>query len=29
MNIRIIAVGKIKENYLTLALDEYTKRLSA
>nr|WP_320025484.1 23S rRNA (pseudouridine(1915)-N(3))-methyltransferase RlmH [uncultured Acetobacterium sp.] len=29
MNIRIIAVGKIKENYLTLAIQEYVKRLSA
>ena len=29
MNIRIIAVGKIKEKYLTQAIQEYTKRLSA
>lgn len=29
MNIRIIAVGKIKEKYLTLAIQEYSKRLSA
>lgn len=29
MNIRIIAVGKIKEKYLTLAISEYVKRLSA
>lgn len=28
MNIRIIAVGKIKEAYLTLAIQEYTKRLN-
>ena len=28
MNINIIAVGKIKENYLKDALDEYKKRLS-
>jgi 23S rRNA (pseudouridine1915-N3)-methyltransferase len=29
MNIRIIAVGKIKEKYLAQAIQEYTKRLSA
>lgn len=29
MNIRIIAVGKIKEKYLTMAIQEYTKRLSS
>lgn len=29
MNIKIIAVGKIKENYTKLAIDEYTKRLGA
>lgn len=29
MNIKIIAVGKIKESYLKAALDEYTKRLGA
>lgn len=29
MNIKIIGVGKIKENYLKSAIDEYTKRLSA
>lgn len=28
MKITIIAVGKIKENYLTMAVLEYTKRLS-
>ncbi|GAA0726211.1 23S rRNA (pseudouridine(1915)-N(3))-methyltransferase RlmH [Clostridium malenominatum] len=28
MNITIISVGKIKENYLKLAIDEYSKRLS-
>jgi 23S rRNA (pseudouridine1915-N3)-methyltransferase len=28
MNIKIIAVGKLKEKYLREALDEYTKRLS-
>ncbi|MEG0378016.1 MAG: 23S rRNA (pseudouridine(1915)-N(3))-methyltransferase RlmH [Eubacterium sp.] len=29
MNIKIIAVGKIKEKYLTMALDEYGKRLKS
>ena len=29
MNIRIIAVGKIKEKYLDAAINEYSKRLSA
>jgi len=29
MNIRIISVGKIKEKYLTLAIQEYAKRLGA
>ena len=29
MNIRIIAVGRIKEKFLTQAILEYTKRLSA
>lgn len=29
MNIKIIAVGKIKEKYLQLGLEEYLKRLSA
>lgn len=29
MNIRIITVGKIKEKYLTMAIQEYAKRLSA
>lgn len=29
MNIKIITVGKIKEKYLTLAIDEYSKRLRA
>ncbi len=29
MNIRIIAVGKIKEKYLSQAIQEYSKRLSA
>jgi len=29
MNIRIISVGKIKEKYLTMAIQEYTKRLGA
>ncbi|KNZ42107.1 23S rRNA (pseudouridine(1915)-N(3))-methyltransferase RlmH [Acetobacterium bakii] len=29
MNIRIITVGKIKEKYLTMAIQEYTKRLGA
>lgn len=28
MNIKIIAVGKIKENYVKTALDDYIKRLS-
>lgn len=28
MNITVIAVGKIKEKYLKLAIDEYSKRLS-
>lgn len=28
MNIRIIAVGKLKEKYLSMAVQEYTKRLS-
>lgn len=28
MNITIISVGKIKENYLKSAIDEYSKRLS-
>lgn len=28
MHITIICVGKIKEKYLTMAIDEYTKRLS-
>ncbi|NMA15248.1 MAG: 23S rRNA (pseudouridine(1915)-N(3))-methyltransferase RlmH, partial [Clostridia bacterium] len=28
MNIRIIAVGKIKEKYLTEGIKEYLKRLS-
>ena len=28
MKITIITVGKIKEKYLTMAIDEYTKRLS-
>ena len=28
MNITIIAVGKLKEKYLKLAIDEYSKRLS-
>ena len=28
MNITIISVGKIKEKYLTMAIDEYSKRLS-
>ena len=28
MNISIIAVGKLKEKYLKLAIDEYSKRLS-
>jgi len=28
MKITVIAVGKIKEKYFTLAIDEYTKRLS-
>lgn len=27
MNVKIIAVGKIKESYLKSAIDEYTKRL--
>ena len=27
MNITIISVGKLKEKYLKLAIDEYTKRL--
>ena len=26
--IRIVAVGKIKENFFTQAIDEYSKRLS-
>lgn len=29
MQIRIIAVGKIKEKFLTMAIQEYTKRLSS
>ncbi|MBK5245342.1 MAG: 23S rRNA (pseudouridine(1915)-N(3))-methyltransferase RlmH [Eubacteriaceae bacterium] len=29
MNIRIISVGKIKEKYMTMAIQEYSKRLSA
>ena len=29
MNIKIIAVGKIKEKFTKLALDEYEKRLGA
>ncbi|QMS84720.1 23S rRNA (pseudouridine(1915)-N(3))-methyltransferase RlmH [Candidatus Xianfuyuplasma coldseepsis] len=29
MNITIIAVGKIKENYLNQGIEEYTKRLSS
>lgn len=29
MNIRVIAVGKIKEKYLAMAIQEYSKRLSA
>ncbi len=28
MHITIICVGKIKEKYLTMAIDEYSKRLS-
>ena len=28
MNISIIAVGKLKEKYLKMAIDEYSKRLS-
>ena len=28
MNISIIAVGKLKEKYLKMAVDEYSKRLS-
>jgi len=28
MNITIISVGKLKEKYLKLAIDEYSKRLS-
>ena len=28
MKISIICVGKIKENYLKMAIDEYSKRLS-
>ena len=28
MNIKIIAVGKIKEKYFTAAVDEYSKRMS-
>ena len=28
MNITIVSVGKIKEKYLTMAIDEYSKRLS-
>ena len=27
MNIKIIAIGKLKEDYLKSAMDEYTKRL--
>ena len=27
MNITIISVGKLKEKYLKLAIDEYAKRL--
>ncbi|WCK54494.1 23S rRNA (pseudouridine(1915)-N(3))-methyltransferase RlmH [Aneurinibacillus sp. Ricciae_BoGa-3] len=29
MHIRIVAVGKLKEKYLKMGIDEYTKRLSA
>ncbi|MBF0780062.1 MULTISPECIES: 23S rRNA (pseudouridine(1915)-N(3))-methyltransferase RlmH [unclassified Granulicatella] len=29
MNIKIIAVGKLKEKYLKMGIDEYTKRLGA
>lgn len=29
MNIRIISVGKIKEKYMTMAIQEYSKRLGA
>jgi 23S rRNA (pseudouridine1915-N3)-methyltransferase len=29
MHIRIISVGKLKEKYLKMGIDEYTKRLSA
>ena len=29
MNIKIITVGKIKEKYLRMAIDEYSKRLGA
>lgn len=29
MNIQIISVGKLKEKYLKLGIDEYTKRLSS
>ena len=28
MNITVVSVGKIKEKYLTMAIDEYAKRLS-
>ena len=28
MNITIISVGKIKEKYLVMAIEEYSKRLS-
>lgn len=29
MNITIISVGKLKEKYLKLAIDEYAKRLGS
>ncbi|MDO4288821.1 MAG: 23S rRNA (pseudouridine(1915)-N(3))-methyltransferase RlmH [Eubacterium sp.] len=29
MNIRIVTVGRIKEKFLTMAIDEYSKRLKA
>ncbi|HEY5537373.1 MAG TPA: 23S rRNA (pseudouridine(1915)-N(3))-methyltransferase RlmH [Acetobacterium sp.] len=29
MNIRIISVGKVKEKYMTMAIQEYSKRLGA
>ena len=28
MNIKIISVGKLKEKYLKLGIEEFTKRLS-